>query len=144
MEHNTMTDANRLYEGLDTNERRNLYADALNKSLEIFVSYAEKDIDYIMSNGLKPIAAAVGLDRILVFRISNREAMLSGERYRWDRVAGGTAPIDDDLKELPVNSAIRRWVSIISDASCISLKRSEFKEDEAEFLTPRGVMSILI
>jgi diguanylate cyclase (GGDEF)-like protein len=139
-----LTDANRLYEGLDTNERRELYANALNKSLEIFVSYTEKDIDDILSNGFKPIAAAAGLDRIIVFRISNRDAMLCGEKYRWDRIAGGTAPIDDVLRELPITSAIRRWVPIVSEDSCISLKRGEFKEDEAEFLSPRGVMSILI
>jgi len=139
-----LTDANRLFEGLDINERRELYANALYKALEIFVSYTEKEIDDILSNGFKPIAAAAGLDRFIVFRISNREAMLCGEKYRWDRVSGGTAPIDDVLRELPVTSAIRRWVSVISEDSCISLKRSEFKEDEAEFLSPRGVMSILI
>jgi diguanylate cyclase (GGDEF)-like protein len=133
-----------LYEGLDTNERREIYSNALNKSLEIFVSYIEKEVDDILSNGLKPIAAAAGLDRIIVFRIMNKEAILCGEKYRWDRIMGGTAPIDDVLRELPVTSAIRRWVSVISDDSCISLRRSEFKEDEAAFLSPRGVMSILI
>ena len=139
-----MADANRLYEGLDTNERRELYANALHKALEIYVSYTEKEINDILSNGFKPIAAAAGLDRIIVFRIANMEAMLCGEKYRWDRVVGGTAPIDDKLRELPLTSAIRRWVSIVADDSCISLRRSEFKEDEAEFLSPRSVMSILI
>ena len=137
-------DDNRLYEGLDTNERRELYANALNKSLEVFVSYSEKEVTDILSNGLKPIAAATGLDRIILFRISNKDAMLCGEKYRWDRVIGGTAPIDDTLRELPVTSAIRRWVSIMSDDSCICLKRRDFKEDESAFLAPRGVMSILI
>jgi len=141
---NQLPDANRLYEGLDTNKRRELYANTLNKSLEILVSYTEKEVDDILSNGLWPIAVAAGLDRVIVFRISNRDAMLCGEKYRWDRVTGGTAQIDDVLRQLSVTSAIRRWVSIISDDSCISFKRSEFKEDEAEFLSPRGVMSILI
>jgi len=139
-----LTNANRLYEGLDTNERRELYTDALHKSLEIFVSYTEKDVDDIMSNGLKPIAAAAGLDRILVFRILNKGVKTFGERYRWDRITGGTAPIDNALKELPLIPAVTRWISIMSDDSCISLRRSEFKEDEAAFLSPRGVMSILI
>ena len=139
-----MTIANRLYEGLDTNERRELYANALNKSLEIFISYTEKEVDDILSNGLWPIAVAAGLDRIIVFRISNRDAMLCGEKYRWDRIIGGTAPIDDALRELPVTTAVARWVSMISDDSCINLKRSGFKEDEVAFLSPHGVMSILI
>jgi len=136
--------ANRLYEGLDSNGRRELYANALNKSLEIFVSYTEKEVDDILSNGLWPIATAAGLDRIIVFRISNIDAMLCGEKYRWDRIIGGTAPIDDVLRELPVTTAIARWLSTMSDNSSISLKRSEFKEDEAAFLGPYGVMSILI
>jgi len=139
-----LLDDNRLYEGLETNECRELYTNALNKSLEIFVSYTEKEVNDILSNGLWPIATAAGLDRIIVFRISNRDAMLCGEEYRWDRIAGGTAPIDPALKELSVTTAIARWVSMMSDDSCISLKRSEFKEDEAEFLSPHGVMSILI
>jgi len=138
-----LSNANRLYEGLDTNGRRELYANALNKSLEIFVSYIEKDVDDVLSNGLKPIAAAAGLDRIIILHVSDRITKLCGEKYRWDRIIGGTATIDESLRELPVNTAIERWIPIMSDDSCISLKRSEFKEDEAEFLVPRGVMSIL-
>jgi diguanylate cyclase (GGDEF)-like protein len=139
-----VTNENRLYEGLDTKDRLELYTNALNKSLEIFVSYTEKEIDDILSKGLWPIATAAGLDRIIVFRISNITAMVCGEKYRWDRILGGTAPIDDVLRELPVTTAVARWLSIISGDSCIGLKRSEFKEDEAEFLVPRDVMSILI
>jgi diguanylate cyclase (GGDEF)-like protein len=139
-----LADTNRLYEGLDTNERRELYANALNESLEIFVSYTGEDIDDILSHGLKPIAAAAGLDRIIIFRILNKTSKTFGEKYRWDRISGGTAPIDDALRELPITTAVARWVSIMADDSCISLRRSEFKEDEAAFLAPRGVMSILI
>jgi hypothetical protein len=120
-----LPNADWLYEGRNANERRTLYANALNQSLEILVSYTEKDADDILSNGLEPIAAATGLNRIIVFRIFGKDAMLCGERYRRDRIIGGTVPI-------------------ISDDSCISLKRSEFKENEAAFLAPRGVMSILI
>ncbi|GBU25816.1 diguanylate cyclase [Fibrobacteria bacterium R8-3-H12] len=135
---------NRQYEGLNASERCELYAGALHKSLEKFVSYNEKDVDDTISNGLKPIAAAAGLDRVIVFRVKNRDKMLCGEKYRWDRVMGGTAPIDNILRELPVTSAIRRWISIMQNDSCINLKRSEFKADESAFLSSRGVMSILI
>jgi diguanylate cyclase (GGDEF)-like protein len=139
-----LTNSNRLYEGLDLNDRRELYTNTLNKALEILVSHIEKDIEEVLSHGLWPIANAVGLDRIIIFRIVDKDAMLCGEKYRWDRVTGGTAPVDDTLRELPVNSAIRRWVTLMSSDKCISLVRGEFKEDEAAFLNPRGVMSILI
>jgi diguanylate cyclase (GGDEF)-like protein len=139
-----LTNADRLYGGLDPNERHELYANALNKTLEIFVSYTEEDVDDILSHGLWPIANAAGLDRIIVFRLLNKSAISFGEKYRWDRVSGGTAPIDEALKELPMTTAIKRWISIMSYDTCISLKRSEFKEDEAAFLCQRGVMSILM
>jgi len=139
-----LANVNRQYEGLDTNERCKLYSRALNKALEILVSYTEREIDDILSKGLWPIATAAGLDRIIVFRISNRDAMVCGEKYRWDRITGGTAPIDEALRELPITPAVSRWVSIMSEDSCISLRRSEFTKDEAAFLSPRNVMSILI
>ena len=142
MVYNQLANANRQYEGLDTIERCKFYSNALNKALEILFSYTEKEVDDILSNGLWPIAAAADLDRIIVFRISDRNAMACGEKYRWDRIKGGTAPIV--LKELPITPAIERWVSIISDDSCINLRRSDFSEDEAAFLCPHNVMSILI
>jgi GAF domain-containing protein len=139
-----LSNASRLYEEPGTNERRELYANALNKSLDIFVSYIEKEVGDILSNGLWPIATAAALDMIMVFRVLNRDAMLCIENYRWDRIIGGTVTIDPTLRELPITTAIERWISIMSDDSCISLKRGEFKEDEAAFLVPRGVMSILM
>jgi len=139
-----LLNVNRLYEGLGQNERLEIYANALNKALEILVSYTEKEIDDVLSRGLWPVANAAGLDRIIVFRILNKGSMTFGEKYRWDRLTGGTAPIDEALRELPENTANTRWISMMSDDSCISLRRSEFKEDEADFLSPRGVMSIFI
>ena len=125
-------------------KRRTIYADALNKSLEIFVSYTEKAFNDVMSNGLRPVAEAAGLDRIIIFRIFGLKSNSAGEIYRWDKAEGGTAPVDPVLKALPVTSALKRWISIVSDDTCISLRRSDFAEDEAAFLGPRGVQSILI
>jgi len=139
-----LANADRQYEGLETNERCKLYSNALHKALEILVSYTEREVDDILSHGLRPIAAAAGLDRIIVFRISDRDAMICGEEYRWDRIAGGTAPIDESLRKLPITPAVLRWVSIMSEDSHISLRRGKFTEDEAAFLSPRNVMSILI
>jgi diguanylate cyclase (GGDEF)-like protein/PAS domain S-box-containing protein len=129
---------------IEANERRTVYADALNKSLEIFISFTEKAFDDVMSNGLRPVADAAGLDRVIVFRVFGIESNTAGEIYRWDKIEGGTAPLDNALKVLPVTSTMKRWISVVSNDTCISLRRSEFAEDEAAFLTPRGVKSILI
>ena len=125
-------------------ERLTIYSNALNKSLEVFISSSEAGLDKVMSNALHPIADAASLDRIIVFQIFGVDNLTAGEVYRWDKIIGGTAPIDPSLATLPVTSALKRWISIIKNDSCISLKRSDFSEDEEAFLGPRGVQSILI
>jgi signal transduction histidine kinase len=125
-------------------EDRMVYTDALNKALEIFVSYTEGVFDEVMSNGLRPIADASDMDRIIFFRVWERDRHYAGEIYRWDKAEGGTAPVDPALKILPVFGALKRWISLMSDDTCVSIRRSEFQEDEAAFLFPRGVMSISI
>jgi len=130
-------------------ERRMKYTNALNKTLEIFVSRAEESIDAIMGNGLWPVMEVTSLDRLLVFRARNPHdndvnERKPGEIYRWDRDRQGSAPIDDELKTLPVTTALKRWLGAMMNDECVSLRRSEFTEDEAAFLSPRGVQSILI
>jgi len=46
-----MTDAKRLYEGLDTNERYKFFYSALNKALENFLPNTEREVDDMLSNG---------------------------------------------------------------------------------------------
>ena len=130
-------------------ERRMKYTNALNSTLEIFVSRAEESIDAVMGNGLWPVMDVASLDRLLVFRARNRQSneineRKSGEIYRWDRASRGSAPVDDQLRTLPVTTALKRWLGAMMNDECVSLRRSEFTEDEAAFLTPRGVRSILI
>jgi signal transduction histidine kinase/ActR/RegA family two-component response regulator len=84
------------------------------------------------------------LDRIIVFRVWSRESESAGEIYRWDKKIGGSAPVDEALKILPVTDAVKRWMYAVSDGSCISMRRGEFTEAEAAFLVPRDVKSILI
>ena len=128
----------------ELSERHVIYTDALDKSLEIFVSHTEKAFENVMSNGLWPIAEAAGLDRIIVFRIFGLESNTAGEIYRWDKALGGTTSIDPSLRALPITATLKHWISIVSDDTCISLRQSEFTEGEAAFLSPRGVKSILI
>jgi signal transduction histidine kinase/CheY-like chemotaxis protein len=134
---------NKTYNAL-ASERLAVYNGALNESLEIFVSHAEETINDVMSNGLKPIAEAASLDRIIVFRVWSIQRNEIGEIYRWDKAKGGSAPIDEVLKVMPITKEIKNWIKMMADGSCITLKRSEFTEGEAAFLSPRGVKSILI
>ncbi len=43
-----------------------------------------------------------------------------------------------------MTTALKRWFGAMMNDECVSLRRSEFTEDEAAFLSPRGVQSILI
>jgi len=120
------------------------YASALHRALEVFISYTESSFDDVMSNGLETIADVADIDRLLVYRVWAKERNSAGEIYRWDRAEGGTRPVDEGLRELPVTTALKRWVAVMMKDTCVSLRRSEFTEEEAAFLSPRGVMSILI
>jgi len=120
------------------------YASALHKALEVFVSYAERSFDEVMENGIATIADVAGIDRVLVVRVWAKESNRAGEIYRWDRAGGGTTPVDKNLHQLPINEALKRWVAVMLRDNCVSLRRSEFTEEEAAFLGSRGVVSILI
>jgi signal transduction histidine kinase len=129
---------------MNVSERLAVYNNALNKSLEIFFSHNEKTINDVMSNGLRPVAEAASLDRIIIFCVWSKEHDEAGEIYRWDKAEGGSALVDETLKMLPITETMKLWIKAISDGSCISLRRSKFTEGESAFLSPRGVKSILI
>jgi diguanylate cyclase (GGDEF)-like protein len=125
-------------------ECHDVYANALNKFLEIFVSHAGESVDDVLSNGLCFVADVADLDRIVIFRVLVAKETTAGEIYRWDKALGGTVPLDDALKNLDITPTIRGWLSAMGKDECVSLRESEFKEGEASFLSPRDVKSILI
>jgi signal transduction histidine kinase/CheY-like chemotaxis protein len=129
---------------MNASERLAVYNNALNKSLEIFVSHNDKSINDVMSNGLRPIADVASLDRIIVFRSWSKENDAAGEIYRWDKAKGGSAPIDEMLRTLPITDTLKGWMYAISDGSYIVLRKSNFTEGEAAFLSPRDVKTIFI
>ena len=53
---------------LKFSERRNAIINALNSALDIFTTHSDKDFENVISSGLKLIADAVGLDRIVFYR----------------------------------------------------------------------------
>ena len=66
-------------EPVDLLKKRADYANALHSSLEILVSYTEKEFAHVMSNGLWPIAKVAEIDRIVVFRVWSEEQNIAGE-----------------------------------------------------------------
>ena len=118
---------------------------ALNKSIEIFSVNKEDTFDEVMANGIRPIAEAVGLDRVVFYMLIEKEDVKRiGQIYRWDKSKGGLMSIADELRILPHVPIIDEWLSILSKGSCIRLKESEYSKEAAALLSAYGVKSLLM
>jgi PAS domain S-box-containing protein len=114
-------------------------AEALNEAVKILTSHSEDTFNDVMSNGLRPIAEAIGLDRIVVYQILNEEGDL-GQTYVWAH--GKTSTFDAELTKLPSNPPVIRWLKILKKDDCINARVDKMAEDEASFLSLYKVKSI--
>jgi len=125
--------------------RRAAIIDALNKSIEIFSNHNEKTFREVMTNGIQPFADAVGLDRVVFYKLTDtEEGKRLGQVYRWDRLKHGLMSLAEELKVLPHVSVLENWLSTISQGGCIRIKESEYSAEEAAFLRTYGVKSLLM
>jgi len=125
--------------------RRAGIVEALNKSIEIFTAHTEISFDDVMSNGLKPVADAAGLDRIVIYRKrSTEEGMRIEQIYRWDKVKGGLVCLDEELRVFPGVPVVDDWTEILSKNGCVRIRCSDMSNEEKALLSPFGVKSILI
>jgi signal transduction histidine kinase/CheY-like chemotaxis protein/PAS domain-containing protein len=124
---------------------RAVVIEALNRSVEIFSIQKEKTFDEVITNGIKPIADAVGLDRVIIYTVVKRDGVNRFEQiYRWDKQEGGLAPLDDESHILPDIPVMQKWLEVISNGGCIRLKKSDYSESEENFFRIHGIKSILI
>jgi PAS domain S-box-containing protein len=129
----------------DTYARRKIFAGALNKSLGIIVSESASDIGTVLTHGLRPIADAVDMDQIVVYRLlSVGRGRRFGQVYRWADEDGGTTTIIEELRELPDHPAVAKWIDICEDGRCVNIHISVSSDAEAAFLTRFGVKSLLL
>jgi len=125
--------------------RREIIVDALNKSIEVFSVNKENSFEEVMTNGIRPFADAVGLDRVVFYKHVDKEGgKILGQIYRWDKSEGGLMSLADELKVLPNVPILTNWVSLLSKGECIRLRESDYTEEEAAFLHVYGVKSILV
>jgi two-component system, sensor histidine kinase and response regulator len=129
----------------DLSGRRAAIVEALNKSVEIFTAHEEETFDGVMTNGIRPFADAVGLDRVVFYKLLDIEnGKRLGQVYRWDKSEGGLMPLADELRVLPNHPVLEEWISIASRGGCIRFRKSEYTEDVAAFLRTYGIISILM
>jgi len=125
--------------------RRAVIVEALNKSVEIFAAHEEETFEEVMTDGIRPFADAVGLDRVVLYRLVDTEGgKRLGQVYRWDKSENGLITLADELKVLPNIPVVEKWISITSQGGCVRFRKSDYTEDAAAFLSTYGVMSILV
>jgi hypothetical protein len=124
---------------------RDAIVDALNKAIEIFSVNNEDSFDEVMTNGIRPFADAVSLDRVVFYRLMDIEGgKRLGQVYRWDKSEGGLMSIAEELKVLPNIPVFENWISITSQGGRVRLKESDYTEDEAAVLRSYGIKSLFM
>jgi CheY-like chemotaxis protein/GAF domain-containing protein len=132
-------------EKFELSERRAAIVDALNTAIEIFTSHSDKEFDNVISNGLKPIADAAGLDSVIFYRNLNIDGETRfGQIYHWNRSKGGLVPTGDEQRVLSKIPVLERWISTLLNGGCIRIRESDMAEDEMDFLRTFGVKSLLL
>jgi signal transduction histidine kinase/DNA-binding response OmpR family regulator len=126
-------------------ERRAAIVNALSESIRIFSAHDETTFDEVMTNGIRPLADAVGLDRVVFYRLVDIEGgKRLGQIYLWDKSKGGLMSVDEELKVLPNIPVLESWILTTSQGGCVRLRESDYSADEAALLGTYGVKSLLI
>ncbi|MCL2218372.1 MAG: ATP-binding protein [Chitinispirillia bacterium] len=128
-------------------KRRAVIVDALNKAIRTFTAFGESSLAEVMSNGLVPLAEALGVHRIAVYSYKDEEGQerRMGQIYRWDRFEGGTIALNDMLLVLPMGEPfVMAMVSAMRRNECIIKSWDSIEATERAFLEGFGVKSIML
>ncbi|MDR2591761.1 MAG: response regulator [Chitinispirillales bacterium] len=126
-------------------KRRDVIIDALNKSIEIFSAHEENSFDEVLTDGIRPVANAVGLDRVVFYALVERDGVKRlGQVYRWDKSKGGLMSLADELRVLPNVPVLEDWISTTSRGEAVRLRESDYSEDVAAVMRAYGIRSIMI
>ena len=124
----------------DALERREKVLNALNETAVMLTSHKNETFDEVMSAGLRPVAEAMGIDRIAVYRRLGDETQL-GQIFLWFR--GRVLPLDEQLTKLPEVPPVLRWLEILRTGQCVNADVRDMRDDEAEFAGVFGIKAII-
>jgi len=117
--------------------------DALIKALRIFTSFQEELFDEVMTKALKPIAEAIDVNRIVVYKhIETDETSRLRQIYRWDLKESGLT--STSLGFLPDNKVVTNWLNILKQNVCFGKNLSEMDDCEIDYMNVFGIKSILL
>jgi signal transduction histidine kinase/GAF domain-containing protein/DNA-binding NarL/FixJ family response regulator/HPt (histidine-containing phosphotransfer) domain-containing protein len=132
-------------ENADLSGRRAAIVEALNKSIEIFSVNKEDTFEEVMTNGIRPFANAVGIDRVVFYKQVNAKwGKRLDQAYCWDKSEDGLITLAERMKILPNHPVLGKWISITSNGGFVRFRKSDYTEDVAALLSNYGILSILI
>ena len=127
---------------IEMHERRAVISDALNRSLDIFVSHYEEEFDDVMTNALKPLADVMRVDRINFYRLTEiDDAYRLKQIYHWDAAEGGLT--DKSMYVLPDNRIVAAGLEVAMKDICLAKRLDNVSADEVAFMDIFGIQSLL-
>ena len=117
--------------------------DILNKTAIVFLSQSEETFEDMMASGLKPFCDALDLDRVSVWRNSQKpDGLHVSQIFLWDRESGGSTEPTAGLDDITYARFAPRWEGLLAgDESVNSPVRLL---PEAAMLNYYGVVSAFV
>gem|GEM_PF-707235 len=119
---------------------------ALNKMAVTLLSQTTETFDQNMSVAVRPIADAVGLNRVDIYRARDEGPENYFEQvYRWTYGSVGSAPLVDKLRAMPYSEpTVSIWLQTLQADGVINIHSGTMSEGEAGFLREFQVKSLLL
>ncbi len=113
----------------------------LNSAAIIFLSHKEDSYEHAMSEGIRLIAGATGVDCVSVFKNARQpDGLHLSQIYRWDKNAGTTRPLTG-LADATYAGMFPRWERILAAGGVIN--GPAYQMPEAGLLESYGTASLL-
>ena len=119
-------------------EHREKTLAALNETATRLLSTENETFGEVMDKAIKPIAEAAGIDRVAVYRYSDKYLRFS-QVYLW---IGKTVPLEESMYEIPVKSPVSLWHESFVKGECINANLNNLTGIEVDYLGRFGIKSI--
>ncbi|MCL1866392.1 MAG: ATP-binding protein, partial [Oscillospiraceae bacterium] len=116
---------------------------AKNKSSKVFYLHEGKTFDDVMTNGIKPIADVLSIDRVSIYH-SDKESGLPEMIYLWSKEDGGTVSVDKRISLFSERGIMEKWIKKLHSGMFINNRVCDLPEDEASALVDSGIKWIFI
>ncbi|MDR0306431.1 MAG: response regulator [Chitinispirillales bacterium] len=127
-----------------SSHKRALVVDALNRAMEVFVSFNGSSFEEVLSSGLQMIADVMGLDRVCFFR----QMEVSGETglkmiLQWDKAVSAVLAAYEFI--MPTDYPfVNEWIKITKNGGTINCRVCDLPREASDFLSASGVKNIFI